>query len=106
VREPATRQAVDLLIAGGTVVTVDPDRRVIEAGAVAIDAGRIVAHLETPSPHNPLGVKGLGEGGAVGSHAAIANAVEDALAHTGARVRETPLRPAAVWKLLSGVVPE
>ena len=42
-RDPATRQAVDLLIAGGTAVTVDPDRRVVEAGAVAVDAGRIVA---------------------------------------------------------------
>ena len=59
-----------------------------------------ISHLESASSLNPLGVKGVGEGGAIGAHAAIANAVEDAIAHTGARVRETPLRPSAVWKLL------
>src|SRR5207248_1241398 len=37
-------------------------------------------HLECPSPRNPLGVKGLGEGGAISPPAAIANAIEDALA--------------------------
>ncbi len=60
-----------------------------------------ITHLETPTPLNPLGVKGLGEGGAVAAHAAVANAVADALAHTGARVRQTPLRPAAVRQLLA-----
>jgi len=60
-----------------------------------------IGHLETPSPLNPLGAKGMGEGGAIGAHAVIANAVEDAIAHTGARVRETPLRPALVWKLMN-----
>ena len=59
-----------------------------------------ITHDESPSPLNPLGAKGIGEGGAIAGHAVIANAVEDAIAHTGARVRETPLRPAAVWKLL------
>jgi carbon-monoxide dehydrogenase large subunit len=59
-----------------------------------------ISHLESPSALNPLGVKGIGEGGAIAAHAAVANAVADALAHTGARVRETPLRPAAVWQLL------
>jgi carbon-monoxide dehydrogenase large subunit len=62
-----------------------------------------ISHVESPSPLNPLGVKGIGEGGAIAGHAVVANAVEDALAHTGARVRETPLRPATVWKLLEGV---
>ena len=37
------RREIDLLLSGGTVVTIDPERRVIEDGAVAIDAGRIVA---------------------------------------------------------------
>ena len=60
-----------------------------------------ISHLDSPSSLNPLGVKGVGEGGAIGSHAAVANAVEDALAHTGGRVRETPLRPAAVWNLMN-----
>ena len=59
-----------------------------------------ISHDESPSPLNPLGAKGIGEGGAIAGHAVIANAVEDAIAHTGARVRETPLRPAAVWKLM------
>ncbi|MGB7098173.1 MAG: xanthine dehydrogenase family protein molybdopterin-binding subunit [Xanthobacteraceae bacterium] len=59
-----------------------------------------ISHLVSPSNLNPLGVKGVGEGGAIGAHAAVTNAVADAIAHTGARVRETPLRPAVVWKLL------
>lgn len=60
-----------------------------------------ISHLVSPSILNPLGVKGVGEGGAIGAHAAVANAVADAIGHTGARVRETPLRPAVVWKLLN-----
>ena len=44
-------------------------------------------HLEYPSPRNPLGIKGIGEGGAISPPAAIANAVEDALAPFGVRVR-------------------
>ena len=59
-----------------------------------------ISHYESPSPLNPLGVKGIGEGGAIAGHAVVANAVEDALAHTGARVLETPLRPAVIWRLL------
>ena len=50
-----------------------------------------LAHLDVPSPLNPLGVKGLGEGGAIGPLAAVANAVEDALADLGVIVREGPL---------------
>ncbi len=57
-------------------------------------------HLEFPSPRNPLGIKGLGEGGAISPPAAIANAVEDALAPFGARVVETPLTAARVRALL------
>ena len=60
-----------------------------------------ISHLVSPSNLNPLGVKGVGEGGAIGAHAAVTNAVADAIAHTGARVRETPLRPAVVWRLLN-----
>jgi len=37
------RREIDLLLSGGTVVTIDPERRIVEDGAVAIDAGRIVA---------------------------------------------------------------
>src|SRR4030095_10884870 len=57
-------------------------------------------HLECPSPRNPLGVKGLGEGGAISPPAAIANAVEDALAPFGVRVTETPVSAARVAALL------
>src|SRR5207247_10096286 len=58
------------------------------------------AHLEYPSPRNPLGMKGVGEGGAIAPPAAIANAVEDALAEFGAKVTRTPLIPAAVRALV------
>jgi len=57
-------------------------------------------HLEFPSPRNPLGVKGLGEGGAISPPAAIGNAVEDALAPFGVRVTETPLTAARIVALL------
>src|SRR2546430_269562 len=48
-------------------------------------------HLELPSPRNPLGVKGLGEGGAISPPPAIANAIEDALVPFGVRITETPV---------------
>ena len=51
-----------------------------------------VVHKETPSPLNPLGVKGLGEGGAIAPPAVIANAVCDALRPFGAELNATPLR--------------
>jgi aerobic carbon-monoxide dehydrogenase large subunit len=59
-----------------------------------------MVHLEIPSPLNPLGVKGLGEGGAVGAHAAVANAVADALLPLGVQVLATPLSPAAINQLI------
>jgi aerobic carbon-monoxide dehydrogenase large subunit len=52
-----------------------------------------IAHLHSPSPLNPLGVKGVGEGGAVAPPAAVVNAVCDALAQFGAEVNATPIRP-------------
>ena len=57
-----------------------------------IPAMRIV-HQHSPSPLNPLGVKGVGEGGAVAPPAAIANAVCDALAPFGVEVNTTPIKP-------------
>ncbi len=59
-----------------------------------------IHHLECLSPRNPLGVKGLGEGGAISPPAAIANAVEDALAPFGVRVTACPLTPSNVRALL------
>jgi carbon-monoxide dehydrogenase large subunit len=52
-----------------------------------------IIHQHSPSPLNPLGVKGVGEGGAVAPPAAIANAVCDALAPFGIEVNTTPVRP-------------
>jgi aerobic carbon-monoxide dehydrogenase large subunit len=57
-------------------------------------------HLEYPSPRNPLGIKGIGEGGAISPPAAIANAVEDALASFGVRVTRAPLGPDTVRGLI------
>jgi carbon-monoxide dehydrogenase large subunit len=67
--------------------------------AMQIPAVRI-AHLHTPSPLNPLGVKGLGEGGAMAPPAAIANAVEDALGKLGVRIDSTPITPSRLAALL------
>jgi len=67
----------------------------------ATDLPRIeTVHLEFPSPRNPLGMKGLGEGGAISPPAAIANAIDDALAPLGVRVTETPASPARVLALI------
>jgi carbon-monoxide dehydrogenase large subunit len=59
-----------------------------------------VGHLDTPSTTNPGGFKGMGEGGAIGSHAAVANAVGDALAQLGVHVLTTPLGPNDIHRLL------
>jgi carbon-monoxide dehydrogenase large subunit len=60
-----------------------------------------VGHIETPSSSNPGGYKGMGEGGAIGSHAAVANAVGDALAHLGVRITRTPLGPEDIYQLVT-----
>jgi aerobic carbon-monoxide dehydrogenase large subunit len=57
----------------------------------------------TPSPHHPLGAKGVGESATVGSPAAFVNAVVDALAHAGVRNIEMPLTSARVWDALNEV---
>ncbi|MGH7326399.1 MAG: aerobic carbon-monoxide dehydrogenase large subunit [Candidatus Rokuibacteriota bacterium] len=59
-----------------------------------------IVHTETPSPLNPLGVKGVGEAGAIPVPALIAEAVDDALAPFGVRVREMPLSPARITELI------
>jgi aerobic carbon-monoxide dehydrogenase large subunit len=71
---------------------------------IAGDAPAIkIVHLHSPSPLNPLGVKGVGEGGAVAPPAAIANAVCDALAPLGLEINATPLRPGEIAKLARGL---
>jgi carbon-monoxide dehydrogenase large subunit len=59
-----------------------------------------LGHHESPSPRNPLGVKGLGEGGAISPPAALANAVEDALRPLGVEIRQMPLSPSRVLALI------
>jgi aerobic carbon-monoxide dehydrogenase large subunit len=52
-----------------------------------------IIHQQSPSPTNPLGVKGLGEGGAIAAPVAVANAVSDALSPFGVSINSTPIRP-------------
>ncbi len=60
----------------------------------------IVDHVETPSPLNPLGVKGAGEAGVIPVPALFASAIDDALTPFGVRVREMPLHPCRLYELL------
>jgi carbon-monoxide dehydrogenase large subunit len=53
-----------------------------------------------PSPNNPLGVKGAGEGGIIPVGGALSNAVAAALGSLGVEPRELPLTPSRVWKLI------
>ncbi len=57
-------------------------------------------HYPVPSPFSALGQKAAGEGAAIPSPAAIASAVEDALKPLGVKVRELPLSPESVWRLI------
>jgi carbon-monoxide dehydrogenase large subunit len=54
----------------------------------------------TPSPHHPLGAKGVGESATVGAPPAIANAVVDALSHLGVKHIDIPITPEKVWRIL------
>jgi aerobic carbon-monoxide dehydrogenase large subunit len=60
----------------------------------------ILDTLETPSPLNPLGVKGIGELPTLAAPVAIANAVMDALSRVGVRHLDTPLTPERIWQAL------
>jgi carbon-monoxide dehydrogenase large subunit len=63
----------------------------------ASDVPNIAAvHLETPSPLNPLGVKGAGEGGTIPAAAAIIAAIENALEPFGVKLTESPITPARI----------
>jgi CO/xanthine dehydrogenase Mo-binding subunit len=65
------------------------------------DVPRIeVGHEETPSPLNPLGIKGAGEAGAIPVGPLFAQALEDALADTGVEILEIPLSPNRLWELV------
>jgi len=58
----------------------------------------VTANTETPTHVNPLGAKGIGEAGSIGSTPAIQNAVVDALAHLGVRHVDLPCSPEHVWR--------
>jgi carbon-monoxide dehydrogenase large subunit len=57
-----------------------------------------VVPMETPTPYNPLGAKGVGESGTIGSTPAVQSAVVDALAHLGVRHLDMPATPERVWR--------
>jgi aerobic carbon-monoxide dehydrogenase large subunit len=59
-----------------------------------------IDHIETPSPYTRFGQKGIGEGGAIAPPAAIANAVNDALAPLGVEITESPLTPRRIVEAL------
>ncbi|MDB5591605.1 xanthine dehydrogenase family protein molybdopterin-binding subunit [Enterovirga sp.] len=60
-----------------------------------------ILHMETPSPYTEFGVKGIGEGGAIGPPAAIANAVNDALRSFGVEVTSLPVTPRRVVEAIA-----
>ncbi|MCO5185042.1 MAG: xanthine dehydrogenase family protein molybdopterin-binding subunit [Anaerolineae bacterium] len=68
----------------------------------ALDVPRMsVAHMETLSPLNPLGIKGVGEAGAIPVGPLFVQAVEDALHVTGIEILECPISPSRIWELVN-----
>jgi aerobic carbon-monoxide dehydrogenase large subunit len=59
-----------------------------------------LADMETPTTYNPLGAKGIGEAGTIGSTPAVQNAIIDALAHLGVRHIDMPATPQRIWEAL------
>ena len=81
--QPLASTMLDYLLPGATEV---PDIRVL--------------HMETLSPHTEFGMKGIGEGGAIGPPAAIVSAVNDALRAIGAEVHDLPLTPERILEAI------
>jgi carbon-monoxide dehydrogenase large subunit len=68
---------------------------------MATDVPRVdIIHLESPSPLNPLGVKGAGEGGTIPAAAAIVSAIEDALSESGVFLNQSPMTPPRLFEIL------
>jgi carbon-monoxide dehydrogenase large subunit len=63
------------------------------------------SNTETPTPMNPLGAKGIGESGTIGSTPAVQNAVIDGLSHLGIRHLDMPLGPERVWRAIRDAQP-
>jgi carbon-monoxide dehydrogenase large subunit len=59
-----------------------------------------VHHMESPTPLNPLGIKGAGESGTIAASAAVTSAVEDALRDFGVTITELPVTPARIFAAL------
>lgn len=66
----------------------------------------VLGSTVTPSPSNPLGIKGVGEAGTIGATPAVANAVIDALSPLGVRHVDLPLTPEVVWRAIHSPAPE
>jgi carbon-monoxide dehydrogenase large subunit len=77
------------------------DYAVPRAGDMPLLSNLVLGHTVTPSPLNPLGVKGVGEAGTVGAPAAVANAVVDALAPLGIDHVDMPFTAEKIWRLLN-----
>jgi carbon-monoxide dehydrogenase large subunit len=60
-----------------------------------------VVHMETPTPRNPLGAKGIGESGTIGSTPAVQSAVVDAVSHLGVRHIDMPATAERVWQAIN-----
>lgn len=69
--------------------------------AVEVNFRVCIHHLETPSPLNPLGVKGVGEAGVIPVAATLASAIEDALSDLNVNITKSPLSQHKLWELLS-----
>ncbi|MCX6599019.1 MAG: molybdopterin-dependent oxidoreductase, partial [Acidobacteria bacterium] len=61
------------------------------------------SHTTTPSPVNPLGVKGVGEAGTIGCSPALVNSVVDALSTLGVKHLDMPMTPEKIWKIANGL---
>ncbi len=85
----------------GTLVTASlGDYAVPRAADMPAPEALVLAHTVTPSPLNPLGVKGVGESGTIGAPAALANAVVDALAPFGATHVDMPFTSEKIWRIV------
>jgi carbon-monoxide dehydrogenase large subunit len=64
-----------------------------------------LADMATPTTYNPLGAKGIGEAGSIGSTPAVQNAVVDAVSHLGVRHIDMPVSSRRVWQAIQAAQP-
>lgn len=82
---------------GNPLTATFPDYGIVSAAD--LPSFELVSH-ETPTPYNPLGVKGIGESGTIGATPAVHSAVIDALSHLGIRHIDMPCTPEKVWRAM------